>query len=429
MPQDQSSTNPSTSGPLTAVYAHNSTSDPKIAHKAITPIVGKGFDTARCRYLSSWGQLLTPTAEYRPCGHYLSPLDPSFKRAIILRSAIPLPASDALGAVLGAMLDQMGEGSEVWIESPKASNPANTWVTSEQLASWFPSCQVDDQPNKAKHWLRVSWSPQLQSDLDALGSIYPKLAGRLDEFAQMLEDSEHPCEDPKKSFTNSIIGSFVYSMHWALHTHGAIKKITKAVGQSGPMKILDIGGSYGFLTCELAACGHQTTNLEMIEYRIDQVLPWMVEATGVRGRVDGIAKRMEELEGIEESLDMICFMGSLLCIDREDVSGVLARASKLLKPGGLIVLRENMLLPENAANVASVANTASHEERFIADELHRHLQTINLDVFYMDHLGHQRTAEEATKLWTLFAAVQKQPAHTQSQPTVMVPTTSREMSS
>jgi len=428
MPQDQPSTNSSTSGPLTAVYAHNSTSDPKIVHKAISPIVGKGFDTACCRYLSSWGQLLTPTAEYRPCGHYLSPLDPSFKRAIILRSAVPLPSSDSLAALLGAMLDQMGDGSEVWIESPKVSNPDFNWVTAEQLQSFFPFCTVQDKPDKLRGWIRIQWDPRLRGELDRFKSIYPRLVTQLDEFRAVLERSEHPCKDPLEAFTSSVEGAFVYSMHWALHTHGAIDTIRRAMGktnsdQSEPLKILDIGGSYGFLACELGAGGHQVTNLEMIEYRIEQVLPWLIQASGVQGRVDGIAKRMEELEGIDESLDIICFMGSLLCIDRDDVSGVLARASRLLKPGGLIVLRENMLLPENAGN------PANHDERFKADELHRHLQTINPEVFYLDHLGHRRTAEEATKLWTLFAAVEKQPTHTGQQPSVTIPNTNREMSS
>jgi len=388
---------------LTVVYSHNSVTDIDLTLKAAGPILGKEFDRDSIRFLSSWGSYLRPTVEYRPCGHYLSLLDSSIKRAVVLRNTISIPSSKSLAVVFGTMLSRMGEGSEIFIQSPKASKASNTWVTSEQLRGYLPSCTVADESGKKKGWIRVEWGAGVTDDIDNLGSIYPKIVSKLDEFAHALSLSDHPCADPLNDFTNSVEGSFAYSMHWALHTRGAFETILDMYMKAGSMRILDIGGSYGFLACELATNGHHVTNLELMKYRIDQVFPWLIEASGVAGRVDGIAKRMEELSGADASFDVICFMGSLLCIDRDDVAGVLDRASRLLKPGGLIILRENMLLPENATT------HGGHEDRFTAAELHEHLQTVNPDVKYMCHQGQFRTFEEAKGLWTLFAAVEKQP--------------------
>ncbi len=388
----------------TALYYHNSVIDLEDTLRAAEPILGPDYQRDSIRYLSSWGQTLKPTTDYRPCGHYLAPLDPSIKRVIILRNSIPLPSSKPFSAVLGTMLSRMGAGSELFIHSPKSLKKSNIWVTSKELSAHLSSCTIEDAPNGKKGWIRIAWSKQIESDIERLESIYPKLASRLDGFYDIMNQSDHQCSGPVEKFTDSIESAFTYSMHWALHTHSVIDKVFEKHDARGPLRIIDIGGSYGFLACELAAAGHHVVNLELIEYRIEQVLPWLIESSGVSGRVKGIAERMENLERHSdncESYDVVCFMGSLLCIDRDDVSGVLEQASKLLKPGGLIILRENMLLPQNAQTLDG------REYRFTAEELHTHLQTINQEVTYLCHLGQFRTYKEAQDLWTIFAAVQK----------------------
>ncbi|MBL4810661.1 MAG: hypothetical protein JKY43_11460, partial [Phycisphaerales bacterium] len=265
-------------GPLTVVYSHNSVTDIDLTLKAAGPILGKEFDRDSIRFLSSWGSYLKPTVEYRPCGHYLSLLDSSIKRAVVLRNTISIPSSKSLAVVFGTMLSRMGEGSEIFIQSPKASKASNTWVTSEQLRGYLPSCTVADEAGKKKGWIRVEWGAGVTDDIDNLGSIYPRLSSQSDGFCQVLGQSNHLFSD--SSSQSSAMEVFIYSMHWALHSRSVIDSLFHMYEKSDFMRVLDIGGSFGFLACELATNGHHVTNLELMKYRIDQVFPWLIEASG-----------------------------------------------------------------------------------------------------------------------------------------------------
>lgn len=393
---------PRPDGSLTALYYHNAVTEQENTLRAAQPFVGAGTDPASIRYFSSWGRFLKPVAGYRPCGHYLTPLNSSFKRAVVLRSTIPLPSSKSLAAVFGTMLSRMGEGSELFIESPRFLIASKNWVTAEHLAEFLPSCTIEDRPGRQKGWIRVGWSPTIDNDLELLDCTYPRLASHLDGFYRCLEQSDYSYADPLVDYGDSIENAFSYCMHWALHTRSALEVIFEKYGIRGPLRVIDIGGSYGFLACELASAGHHVINLEELQYRIHQVLPWLIETTGVQGRVEGMAERMENLEGEAESVDIVSFMGSLLYIDRADVEGVLATAARLLKPGGLIVLRENLLLPQNDDP------SIHRQERFTAPELHAYLQRVNKEVTYVCNLGHTRTYKEVKSAWTIFAAVEKQ---------------------
>ena len=348
-------------------------------------------------YFSAWGPLVSATMMYAPCAHYLAPLDQSFKRVLILKNAIPLPPSHSLSVVLGTMLRDMGEGSEIYIQSDRSKKISSLWVMPEDLQRDLPSLEISEPGCKAG-WIRLGWTATLDNDLAKLQSIYPVISQHLPEFLETLASAGHPCADAVTNHPDSAENAFCYSMHWALHTMTVLEKL---LPMSRPlMSGIDVGGSYGFLACELAARGYTITNLEVIDWRIEKVLPWLASRCDVADRARGVASRMEHLAGEDESHDFILFMGSLLCIDREDVPAVLEKAKQLLNPGGLLVLRENLLIE------ATKSSPVKNEMRFSPEELNDYLQNHVGTPRYYCHLGLDRTFQEVLDLWTIFAVVE-----------------------
>jgi 2-polyprenyl-3-methyl-5-hydroxy-6-metoxy-1,4-benzoquinol methylase len=380
----------------TAVYYIHQVSQEKTLD-IVKQVINDADTLDDIHYFSAWGQLVTPVTTYSPCAHYLAPLDRQFKRAVVLKNAIPLPPSRSLSVVLGTMLRDMGEGSEIYIQSDRSDKISSLWVMPEDLRRDLPSLKIGE-PDGKSGWIRLGWTAALASELASLQSIYPLISRHLPEFFETLALAGHPCADTLTNHPDSAENAFCYSMHWALHTMTVLEKLLPPPRPH--MSGMDVGGSYGFLVCELASRGYTVTNVELIDWRIERVLPWLAARCGVADKTRGIVSRMEHLTGEDESHDFILFMGSLLCIDRKDVPAVLDKTKQLLKPGGVMVLRENLLIE------ATKSGPGIHETRFSPTELNDFLQHhIGTPQFYC-HLGLTRTLHEVLSLWTIFAVVQ-----------------------
>src|SRR5262249_15460931 len=149
----------------------------------------------------------------------------------------------------------------------------------------------------------------------------------------------------------------------------------------GHLKGMDIGGSHGFLACELAKMGHTVTNFELDRFRIEHMTPWLSQVCEVSERLDGINGVMEDLDlhyKEENIFDFVCLMGSLLLCKRERLDDVLQKIKRLLKPKGLIILRENLIQESKI----------SHPTEFKADEMNSYLEKIGGKLIYYDHFGH-----------------------------------------
>lgn len=349
-------------------------------------------------YFSAWGPLVTTTPTYAPCAHYLAPLDQRFKHAIILKNAIPLPSSRSLAVVLATMLRDMGEGSEIYIQSDRSKQKSSLWVLPEDLRRDLPSLDVTETDVKPG-WIRLRWSSAIANELTSLQSIYPLISRHLPEFFDTLAKAGHPCADTLTNHRDSAENAFFYSMHWALHTMTVLDKFLPKPGAH--ISGMDVGGSYGFLACELAARGYALANFELIDWQIEKVFPWLAACCNVTERVRGIVQRMEHLTGEDDGYDFILFMGSLLYIDRKDVPAVLDKAKQLLKPGGVVVLRENLLID------ATKSSPGMHEYRFTPTELNNFLERHMGTPKYYCHLGLERSFREVLDLWTIFAVVEK----------------------
>lgn len=383
----------------------------------LEPVLQAPIPPERVRYFSSWGNRMTPQTAFKPCAHYLAPLDSGFKRAFVLKSAIPLFVCPGLVAVLGTMLSRMGPGSELFVESSdtlrrafipawlklRAVNRQEEWLRRQHVAELLPSAVVEAQPNGAKAWFKIRWAEGLDRDIAALNSVYPTLAGKFDAFKETLIESGHRNADPDEAYGDSAENEFIYSMHWTLETGGMVRRIFREYNLTSPMHGLDIGGSTGFLACELAAQGHTMTNLELKDWRVEKVQPWLAQTTGVSDRVAGIAQRMEDMTGADEAYDFICLMGSLLCCTREQLPDVLNQVMRMLKPGGLIIVRENLLTDETKA----VFETNVANRRFTPTELNTALIEHASEPTYYCHNGFQRTFDDVRNRWMIYAVSRK----------------------
>jgi len=367
-------------------------------HDRIQPIMSASGVLPDLRYLSAWGRSLVHSHDYSAGAHYLTPLTSSFKTAIVLERAIPLPCSASLAAVIGEMLYQMGQGSSVFLQCNERKGEATPWISLQMLHGFLPSLKIVERPKEKKGWLELQYSRGLEADLVALQCTYNALSRNLEGFRRRFEAAGQCQAAPEESYYNSVENAFCYSMHWALQTRAIAHLVFEHFSADGPLTGLDVGGSYGFLSCELAAQGHNVVNLELLQWRITEILPWLIETSGVGRRVSGVAKRMEEMGDVGKNLDFIAFMGSLLCIAREDVSKVLHHAVTMLKPGGLILVRENLEVAErNDQKYTSM--------RFRAEEFDTALQSLGGEVIYYDQPGKRVPQSELPKVRTVFAAV------------------------
>ena len=304
---------------LVAVYYPNRDSQERTLRK-LRRLPRLGSDTTSYRYFSSWGKHLAASSSYERCAHYLAPLNRSFRRAIVIKYALPLYSASAVAPIVVQMLSGMGVGSEVLLQCSRS------WLNIDELHGVMPTAKIEKNPDGARGWVKLSARPGIEADARHTASIYPSLAPRLDEFRQALIAAGHRNEDPDTNFDYSVEQAFSAGMSRVLHARTVFERFFQRYRLTAPLRGLDIGGSYGFLACELAAMGHHMTSLERVEWQVRHVTPWIAKACGVAERVEGIAGRMETLTGSDDSFDFVCFLGSLLLIDRSDVPDVLSRA-------------------------------------------------------------------------------------------------------
>jgi len=393
---------------LTALYnVHQS--DQATAVATAESVIGSGA-ASNIRFFSAWGPLLQPSADFKSCAHYLTPLDHTFKQAVVLLYSIPLPISDKFAVLLGQMLSGMGPGSTVWIQRPSKARPMVSAEYSDQrlpkeqyLQACLPSCRISEVNHGGNSWLRLEHWPGLESDLLRLGSSYPVLSHKLPELREQLAGAGHPCASPLTNHADSAENAFTYSMHWALHTAAVLEKCD-ALRNAGKktLKVVDLGGSYGFLGCELA-CGSNcdVTVVELIAWRVEKILPWLSAQCGLGSKLQGVAGRMQDYNTAEASIDLVLMMGSLLYLPRAGVNVFLRKAMNFIKPGGCLVVRENLLPEENREPAGSP------EMRFTPSKLHSALSECSSRVEYFDHMSKKTAYEDYLKLWTAFAVVWK----------------------
>jgi SAM-dependent methyltransferase len=147
----------------------------------------------------------------------------------------------------------------------------------------------------------------------------------------------------------AMVASLNYAIGGVNYKAGLLQHfITKLIGNRSGLSTIDVGGGTGVVAAELLlgskVVDHainaepQTSNAllgQLISHRFPERMA---------GRF-GIASATAEVMAYDRSHDLISFLGSLLYVPRDHTKAVLRGAWDRLKPGGLLVIHENIKRP------------------------------------------------------------------------------------
>jgi SAM-dependent methyltransferase len=350
-------------------------------------------------FFSSWGARLEPVTDFKPCAHYLAPLDSGFRRLFVLRGALPLPIGPSFASVLATMLRSADADVELYIEVEPEAKSQRVWPSKEDLVRLLPDFSAEQVGAAASLYVHIVRSPSPARR--AAPGIYEILAPLWRDYREQVREAGLPAQWAESSPNRTLENEFIYPMQGALQNLDVLEHFFRQWGLPRACRIMDVGGCYGFLACALALHGHHVVNLEAERLPIECIFPWVVERCGVGGRVQGLHCAMEEARPQPGAFDAVCFMGSLLCCRRDSVERVLAWAVDALKPGGLIVVRENLAVAANPRRGDPL------DTRFTAAELDDALHSIGLPMRYFCHNVRERAPAELENLWVVYALMQK----------------------
>lgn len=290
-------------------------------------------DLANALIFSNQGKTLAPESAVL---NMFAPLPDRIKRLVIVREFPALYPTQFTLSWLDCLLKDMGTDGEILIESPE--NPKNTppgRATSNFLMEGFKNCGVE---RLDKTWLRLTLK---DSENLSFNSMYGRFHKSYDAFKDAyikefaLQDTPDTDERVTRTFIYSLFGanqkSFVFNA--TLSQHGLTER---------PLKILDVGGGYGFLGAELAAQGHHVTVTDVMPQHVN-IGNWLAARCGVSDRMDFRIEKIEDLAGSlgQNSYDVISFFGCLLYAERACVPDVIKSCMAALNSGGLLLIHEN----------------------------------------------------------------------------------------
>ncbi len=356
-----------------------------------------GIRNPRCRFLSSRGTFDADGASIDDSAHYMSRLDPKCETAVVFKWSIPIAPSTSLAEVLIAILAQLGGAGCLYIEV------ATNWVDADWARRMLPGCSVDmvssksspdeDGAEKKVMWLCIRPGGRAIT-MDSGAGIYGRLLRKQEAFRDFYDDF---VERHSAANENSFGLMFSYGMSWTLVARAVFDQCVRGFDVGRPLRGVDFGGAQGFLDCELASMGHRLTNVEIFEERLE-VMDWIAAETGVSDRVDGIHASMEAIGDLGDlgSVDFVCFINSLVCLDRDAVGPTIQAASKMLASGGFILLREN---------VSPEPQRVDRLVRFSHRELREILADTGGDLVFYNHLGMPLDANGLEKVGAWFVAI------------------------
>lgn len=326
--------------PLIAVYHH-----PLMARRDMRDALLRRGVTPReidgAALLSSDG--LSMVAEPGKTAHVTAPLSSVFQKAHILPSSVPMPDDDGAAAFLGWVLRHMGPGAELEIDLCPDAGAKTWWLTPESLAARLPSCRLV-QAKDAKSWCLCAPESGLGHDLRQLKSRVHACRADFAGFRRTMECHGRRFEDPKTNPSRSAELVFAYSLQRVLPNAFVFERICRAAFGARRLRLLDMGGGFGFLGCEMAAKGHRVMVQELGRDRVATGKTWLRPLLGLDQSVEYCQGRMEDFEGPDETYDLISFWGSLLLCDRGKIDQVLRRALRMLKPDGVLLVEERPLV-------------------------------------------------------------------------------------
>ena len=269
--------------------------------------------------------------------HLYADTQPGTTDIVVLSEFPILYGNDFTTAWLGHLLND-APGGRLWLEArrQKASDPFRTEFDLAQFRKSLPSLREERKGS----WTCLKAGPGLSDDLEALPSIYGSLHNGFQVFAAKLAEILGPSEGSLQAADST----YKYSMFGANQKSHITSGILRSHGLGGRHRGLDVGGGYGFFAAEMAAHGATYGVIDYDRKKAEIIGPWLAERTGLSSRVTFRTGTIEQVPSLPrtEPYDVISFFGSMLYADRSMVPATLRACMEMLRPGGVLLVHENV---------------------------------------------------------------------------------------
>lgn len=219
---------------------------------------------------------------------------------------------------------------------------------------------------------------------------------------EIFDQPGAPARPENQSTLNNAVSGQSYTIGGLRYKAPIISHILREAGPDRALHLTDIGGGYGAMACEL---------LFDPENRVEKVLVSDVSAVYLAYATHLYRTNRDRLAGkFEFSLapmvqcdlletDVICFIGSLLFAPKNAVTDILDRVWEKIRPGGLLIVHENIKAPR-------YANTREYDMMFSAETLNTLLGRYG-EVKYYSSVSPKSVRNEEGKDLTLFRVVRR----------------------
>ena len=268
--------------------------------------------------------------------HILSRLDSSFRLAIFTRECPSLFNTDYSYQWIASLSLDMGVSSSVLIEIKDSRfNKDNMKLTPESLKSVFPDTRVSGNLHEVS--FRASQMParSLRTAQKFFHALFPQFCTALREIQNFKKGS------PEEVIIAEATRCFKYGLYGGIQKSFLAKTVAQNEGlAANQLRILDVGGGYGFFAIEMAAAGHKVKVIDVFEGYLN-VAKHLVSISEFADCVEFELCDMAKLENPEGLFDVVTFFGSLLYVPRDFTQTVIGNSMKSLKKGGVFLLHEN----------------------------------------------------------------------------------------
>ena len=136
-----------------------------------------------------------------------------------------------------------------------------------------------------------------------------------------------------------------------------------ATAAARPLDVLDLGAGNGWLSYRIALAGHRATALDLRSDGVDGLGAAAAFVARAGGRMRTLVAPFDAIPSPDSSFDLAVFNASLHYAT--DLQAVLAEASRVVRPGGRLVILDSPFYRREADGVAMAAEKAAGAaERF-----------------------------------------------------------------
>ncbi len=350
-------------------------------------------------YFSVMGRSKTPSQDPANHSSIYVPLNSTFKRAIITPDFPALYDNDFTCSWILSLFQEMGDNSEVviGIKSEKR-NIANRWLSRQTIQKRFPFMKVKAITKDELQFIRIA--PKTSPNGHSYPSIYPYFHNSFSAFSQAYSNAKYNGNGRSVNLEKEAWETFLYSLFGANQKTYILEKIIEDYFSGQKINAMDLGGGYGFMAAELAAKGHSMTVMDVQQFQME-VCRWLTKRCRLENHLQCNVSKIEDAKADPGSLDLVSYFGCLLYLDRPHIPEVFRHTMEMLKPGGIMVIHENMrqaIHPDNP----------DHQKCFDYPELDSLLKTnAGQPTYYWASVAKKAENMEQLAKRTLVAVVQK----------------------